>query len=87
MSGGGRYVWISGTSMASPARRRCRRARPRVPPELEPGAVAAAITRSATPLACPADWPAADERQCTGSATQSSFYGSGIANAAGATLK
>ena len=64
-------------------RGRRRRADPREAPELEPGAVAAAIRARATPFACPTDWPADDERQCMGSPKQNSFYGSGLANAEG----
>jgi hypothetical protein len=35
-------------------------------------------------MACPADWPADDERQCTGGANSTSFYGAGMVNALGA---
>ena len=50
-------------------------------PGWSPAAVAAAIRRSATPLACPADWPEDDPRNCTGGAGKTSFYGAGMANA------
>lgn len=82
VDGDSRYVWISGTSMASPhvagvaALIRARH------PGLAPGAVAATIRATATAMACPSDWPADDERQCTGGAGHTSFYGSGMVNAA-----
>ncbi len=80
-SGGGRYVWISGTSMASPhvagVAALIRSAHPGMPQ----GAVAALLRASATPTACPAGWPAGDPRQCTGGPGQTSFFGAGIVNA------
>jgi lantibiotic leader peptide-processing serine protease len=84
LTGGGRYVWISGTSMASPhvagVAALIRQAHPGMPQ----GAVAALLRSSATPLSCPANWPAGDPRRCTGGSGQTSFFGAGMANAAGA---
>jgi lantibiotic leader peptide-processing serine protease len=84
VSGGGRYVWISGTSMASPhaagVAALIRGERPNMPQ----GAVAALVRSSATPLACPANWPANDPRQCTGGTGNTSFFGAGMVNAAAA---
>jgi subtilisin family serine protease len=81
VSGGGRYAWISGTSMASPhvagVAALIRQVRPNIPP----GAVAALIRSSATPLDCPANWPASDPRVCTGGPGHSSFFGAGMVNA------
>ncbi|MGZ4591601.1 MAG: S8 family peptidase [Actinomycetes bacterium] len=86
-SGGGRYVWISGTSMASPhvagVAALIRSAHPGMPQ----GAVAALIRSSATQLACPAGWPATDPRVCTGGPGQTSFFGAGMVNALGAVSR
>ena len=87
VSGGGRYVWISGTSMASPhvagVAALIRSAHKGMPQ----GAVAALIRSSATPMSCPASWPANDQRQCTGGSGQTSFFGAGIVNAAAAAAR
>jgi hypothetical protein len=55
-------------------------------PGWSPGAVAAAIRRTATPTACPADWPASDPRRCYGNGGTTSFFGAGIVNAEAAAL-
>jgi lantibiotic leader peptide-processing serine protease len=84
VSGGGRYVWISGTSMSSPHAAGVAALIRGQHPNMPQGAVAAKIRSSATPLACPEDWPEDDERQCTGGAGQTSFFGAGMVNAANA---
>jgi len=81
VSGGSRYVWISGTSMASPHVAGVAALVRQTHPGLNPGAVAAIIRRTATPKACPTVWPVADERQCQGNSAQTTFYGSGLVNA------
>jgi subtilisin family serine protease len=81
VSGGGRYVWISGTSMASPHVAGVAALIRQVHPGMPQGAVAAHIRASATSLACPADWSANDPRQCTGDDGHTSFYGAGLVNA------
>ena len=83
-SGGGRYVWISGTSMASPHVAGVAALIRQVSPGLPQGAVAARLRASATPLACPATWPATDPRVCVGGVGQTSFFGAGVVNAEGA---
>jgi subtilisin family serine protease len=81
VSGGGRYVWISGTSMSSPHAAGVAALIRGQHPGMPQGAVAALVRSSATPMACPATWPADDERQCTGGAGQTSFFGAGMVNA------
>lgn len=83
-SGGGRYVWISGTSMASPHAAGVAALIRQMHPGMPQGAVAALLRSSATPLSCPADWPADDPRQCFGGPGHTSFFGAGMVNAEGA---
>ena len=80
-SGGGRYVWISGTSMSSPHAAGVAALIRELYPNMPQGAVAAMIRSSASPLSCPADWPATDPRQCSGDAGQTSFFGAGMVDA------
>jgi len=81
VSGGGRYVWISGTSMASPHVAGVAALIRQMHPGMPQGAVAALIRLSATPLDCPATWPINDPRLCTGDFGQTSFFGAGMVNA------
>lgn len=81
VSGGGRYVWISGTSMASPHVAGVAALIRQVSPGKSQGAVAALLRSSATPLACPANWPTSDPRHCTGGKGNTSFFGAGMVNA------
>ena len=78
---GGRYVWISGTSMASPHAAGVAALIRQRHPGMPPGAVAALLRSSATSLACPANWPDTDARRCTGGAGNTSFFGAGLVNA------
>jgi subtilisin family serine protease len=84
LTGGGRYIWISGTSMASPHAAGVAALIRQVHPGMPQGAVAARLRSSATSLSCPTDWPADDPRQCTGGSGQTSFFGAGMVNAAAA---
>jgi subtilisin family serine protease len=81
VSGGGRYVWISGTSMSSPHAAGVAALIRDQHPNMPQGAVAALLRSSATPLSCPANWPANDPRQCSGGSGQTSFFGAGMVNA------
>jgi subtilisin family serine protease len=85
--GGGRYVWISGTSMASPHAAGVAALIKQLHPGWAPGAVAAALRSSATPMACPAGWPADDPRHCYGGPGNTSFFGKGLVNAEAAAGK
>jgi len=83
---GQRYAFLNGTSMAAPHAAGVAALIRQRHPNWSPGAVAAALERSATPLACPADWQPVDENddreRCYGSANRNSFFGAGLVNAA-----
>jgi subtilisin family serine protease len=85
LDGSNRYVWVAGTSMASPHTAGVAALVRERHPDWAPGAVAAAVRRSATPLSCPADWPADDPRRCYGQGGNTSFFGAGMVNALGAS--
>lgn len=87
VSGGGRYVWISGTSMASPHAAGVAALIRSKYPSMPQGAVAALLRSSATPTACPASWPVDDPRQCTGGSGNTSFFGAGTVNALAAVSR
>jgi subtilisin family serine protease len=83
---GARYGFLNGTSMSSPHAAGVAALIRQVHPGWSQGAVAAALERSATPLACPPDWEPLDEtddrQRCYGSAARNSFFGAGMVNAA-----
>ena len=81
VSGGGRYVWISGTSMASPHAAGVAALIRQARGQIGSNAVAAILRESATPLSCPTTWPADDPRQCTGGSGHTSFFGAGMLDA------
>jgi subtilisin family serine protease len=82
---GARYGYLNGTSMASPHAAGVAALIRQQHPDWSPGAVAAALERSAIPLACPTNWQPLDENddrlRCYGSANRNSFFGAGLVNA------
>ncbi|WP_169053909.1 S8 family serine peptidase [Agromyces sp. H66] len=85
ISGGAGYGYLNGTSMSSPHAAGVAALVVDRHPGWSPGAVKAAVMRTATPLACPADWQplnAGDERErCYGDEGRNSFFGTGIVDA------
>jgi len=86
LSGGARYIFINGTSMATPHVTGVAALVKQRHPNWSPSAVAAAVLRTASTLNCPPQWhPESpdDARVCTGGTTNS-FFGHGLVNAAAA---
>jgi lantibiotic leader peptide-processing serine protease len=85
------YAWINGTSMAAPHVTGVAALVKELHPGWSPSAVAAAVRRTAAPLACPTDWEPlfeGDERTCQGgSSGHTSFFGAGMVDAAAATAR
>lgn len=85
---GAGYVYLNGTSMSSPHAAGVAALVKEKHPTWGPGAVKAAVERSAQQLACPPDWEplnAADERErCYGNQGRTSFFGHGLVDAAAA---
>jgi len=88
VDGGGRYVYLNGTSMSSPQAAGVAALVKEQHPLWSPGAVKAAVERSAQRTTCPPDWEplnGADERyRCYGNNGRTSFFGHGIVDAAAA---
>lgn len=82
---GARYGYLNGTSMASPNAAGVAALVKEMHPGWGPGAVKAAVQRSAQKLDCPPDWQplgSGDERErCYGKAGRTSFFGHGLVDA------
>jgi subtilisin family serine protease len=83
--GGYRYGYLNGTSMASPHAAGVAALVIEQHPKWSPGAVKAAVQRSAQHLDCPPDWEplgSGDERErCYGNGGRTSFFGHGLVDA------
>jgi len=91
-SGAATYAWINGTSMAAPHVTGVAALVKELHPEWRGSALAAAIKRTAAPLACPADWeplgPNDERLRCYGGSDgHTSFFGAGLVDAAAATRR
>jgi lantibiotic leader peptide-processing serine protease len=82
---GGRYVWISGTSMASPHAAGVAALIVENHPGWGSSAVAAAVRSTATPMACPPPDP--NLPRCYGGSGNTTFFGAGMVNATAAASK
>jgi subtilisin family serine protease len=85
VDGGGFYVYLNGTSMASPHAAGVAALIKQLNPAWGPGAVKAALERSTQQLHCPPDWQplnSSDEREvCYGEGGRTSFFGHGMVTA------
>jgi len=84
-----RYGYLNGTSMASPHAAGVAALIIELHPKWGPGAVSAALKRTATEQPCPADWAPlndGDERvKCRGGKGHNDFFGHGLVSASVAT--
>lgn len=83
--GGGRYVYLNGTSMSSPHAAGVAALVKQMHPDWGPDAIKSAVQRTAQQLACPADWQplnSGDQRErCYGNDGRTSFFGHGLVDA------
>lgn len=87
--GGHRYAYLNGTSMSSPHAAGVAALIKERHPGWGPGAVKAAVQRTAQQLPCPADWEplnSGDQREkCYGKNGRTSFFGHGLVDALAAS--
>jgi subtilisin family serine protease len=89
--GGYRYGFLNGTSMASPHAAGVAALVKEMHPNWSPGAVKAAVQRSANQLTCPPDWeplgPGDERERCYGNGGRTSFFGHGMVDAQAAAME
>lgn len=76
-----RYGFLNGTSMAAPHGAGVAALVKEMHPGWSPGAVKAAVQRSAQQLSCPSVFLAGDPRRCYGDGGRTSFFGHGLVDA------
>lgn len=85
---GARYGYLNGTSMSAPHAAGVAALVKQMHPNWSPGAVKAAVQRSAQHLDCPADWeplgPGDERERCYGGGGRTSFFGHGMVDASAA---
>jgi len=85
LDNGARYGFLNGTSMSSPHAAGVAALVKEMHPKWGPGAVKAAVQRSAQHLDCPPDWEPLDEddqrERCYGEGGRTSFFGHGLVDA------
>jgi subtilisin family serine protease len=88
LESGARYAYLNGTSMSSPHAAGVAALVKEMHPNWSPGAVKAAVQRTAQHLDCPADWeplgPGDERERCYGNGGRTSFFGHGLVDAAAA---
>jgi subtilisin family serine protease len=86
---GAGYVYLNGTSMASPHAAGVAALVRELHPNLAPSAVIAAVQASAQETDCPPAWEVEppDERRCYGGRVHNSFFGHGVVDAEAAALR
>jgi len=88
---GATYGFINGTSMAAPHAAGVVALIVELHPNWRPGAIEAALQRTARSLPCPVGWEPVDEsdqrERCYGGAGRTSFFGAGMVDALAATRR
>jgi len=79
--GGYRYAYLNGTSMSSPHAAGVAALVKENHPDWSPGAIKAAVQRTAQHLDCPSVQLSNDPRRCYGNAGRTSFFGHGLVDA------
>jgi len=88
---GARYAYLNGTSMSSPHAAGVAALVKENHPRWRPGAVKAAVQRTAQQLDCPAGWsplgPSDERERCYGKKGRTSFFGHGMVDAEAAAME